>query len=276
MKNSILQIFLSGAILLVLSSCSKDNSDNDQSILKDTIHYDYSYIYHYRNNFDLSKFSQIVENKYSRILLMPGYLTVDELDKLAPNIDTVINRICIFLNTNIQNEYNGFKGKVSYFIEPDIIPRTYGGSSIPIVSITKDNSLLSMYAHETVHIFSSRTSAEWLIEGLAVHLADTLGIDKLWPNYSENLNNHAKKFINNQDALNYIGKSGFFEVDPTTTTGEAFYSLSGSFVRYLIKNMGITNFMKCYSSHSFSSTLKDLSGKSFDSWKNEWLSFLIA
>jgi hypothetical protein len=186
----------------------------------------------------------------------------------------VINRICVYLNTNVEKEYNGFKGKVSYFIEPGIIPRCYGGSSIPIISITKDNSLLSMYTHETVHIFSMKTSSTWLIEGFAVHLADTLGVEKLWPNYSEYLHAHAKRFINNQEALNYIGVSGFYGVDPTTTTGEAFYSLSGSFVRYLIKIIGNSDFMKCYSSTDFKLSLYNATQKSFDDWEKEWLSYL--
>jgi hypothetical protein len=260
---------------IILFAGCKENSTQPES--SDAINYDYSYIAHYRSDFDISKFSVINENKHSRLRIIPNYMNDAELKKLGANVDTMINRICTYLNTNIEKEYNGFKGKVSYFIEPGIIPRCYGGSSIPIVSITNDASLASMYEHETVHIFSMNTTSTWLIEGLAVHTADTLSVEKLWPNYSENLHKHAKRFINNifyKDALNYIGVNGFYGVDPTTYTGEAFYTLSGSFIRYLIQKLGKSNFMKCYSSADFKSALYLASQKSFDDWEKEWLNYL--
>ncbi|HLP18267.1 MAG TPA: hypothetical protein VK470_18555, partial [Bacteroidota bacterium] len=214
---------------------------------------------------------------YSRLHLVPGYLTESETTQLSAHIDTVINRICVYLNTNVEKEYHGFKGKVSYFVEPGIIPRCYGGSAIPIVSITKDNELLSMYAHETVHIFSMNTSSTWLIEGLAVHLADTLGIEELWPNYSEDLDRHAHRFVDNifyKDGLALIGVNGFNGVDPTSLIGESYYTLSGSFIRYLMRHMGKTDFLKCYSSGDFKTSLLTTTQKNFDAWENEWLNYL--
>jgi hypothetical protein len=121
------------------------------------------------------------------------------------------------------------------------------------------------------------TTSTWLLEGLAVHLADTLGVEKLWPNYSENLHKHAKRFANNtsyKQALNYIGVSGFYNVDPTSNIGEAFYSLSGSFVRYLLQNIGKTNFMKYYSSSNFNSSLYTATQKTFNDWEKEWINYL--
>jgi hypothetical protein len=123
------------------------------------------------------------------------------------------------------------------------------------------------------------TSSTWLIEGFAVHLADTLGVEKLWPNYTVNLHVHAKRFLGNifyKEALNYIGVGGFYQVDPTTYTGEAFYSLSGSFVRYLIQKIGKSNFMKCYSNSDFKSSVFIVTQKTFDDWKKEWLNYLQA
>lgn len=260
--------------ILLWSGCKENPTEPEN------INYDYSYIYHYRSDFDISKFTVIKENRYSRLMMIPNYITDSEVVTLSANVDTVINRICVYLNTNVEKEYNGFKGKVSYFVEPGIIPRCYGGSSIPIVSITKDNSLLSMYSHETVHIFSMKASSTWLLEGFAVHLADTLGVEKLWPNYSEDLHKHAKRFIGTvltQEALNYIGTNGFYWVDPTTYyIGEAFYSFSGSFVRYLIQNMGKSNFLNCYSITDFKSSLYNVTQKSFDDWEKEWLNYLNA
>jgi hypothetical protein len=273
-----ISIFI-GVFILSFNCCKKDNLSNaskQKTNSSDTtvINYDYSYINHYRNDFDINKYNKIAENKYSIIYAVSNYMTDNEVAKLSSNIDTVIIRICAYLNTSIAKEYSGFKGKVTYFIEPGIIPRSYQGSPIPIVSITKDNSLLSMYAHETVHNFSMNTYSLWLIEGLAVNLADTLGVEELWPNYSKDLHVYAKYFINDNEAINYIGVSGFFWVNPTTGTGQAFYSLSGSFVKYLIQNMGKSNFMKCYSSPDFYSSIYISTQKSFDVWKNEWLKFL--
>jgi len=130
-----------------------------------------------------------------------------------------------------------------------------------------------------VHIFSMKTSSTWLIEGLAVHLADTLCVDQLWPNYSEDLHTHAKRFIGTlfyQEAINYIGVIGFYWIDPTTTVGEAFYSFSGSFVRYLMRTMGKSNFLKCYANADFKASLYNTTQKSFDDWKQEWLNYLQA
>ena len=259
-------------VFFLLVNCSKKNdSGKNETYPPDTIsiHYDYSRIYEYRRDFNPSQFTEVVENKYSRLFIISGTITDSEVTRLSANIDTVINRICVYFNTDVKKEYHGFEGKVSYFIEQQgVIPRVYGGSSIPIVSIPNDNSLLSMYANETVHIFSMNTSSLWLIEGLAVHLADTLGVENLWPNYSADLHLHAKKFINNQESLNYIGIAGFFYVDPTTSTGEAFYSLSGSFVRYLNHHIGKSGFMNCYSSYDFKSSIFHATNKSFDAWKN--------
>jgi len=253
----------------------KDNSTESES--EEPVSYDYSYIYKYNSSFDMSMFTVTKENKFSRFMMIPSYMSDYQISKLASNVDTVISRICVYFNTNVEKEYNGFKGKVSYFIEPGIIPRCYGGSSIPIVSITNDASLASMYNHETVHIFSMNCTSTWLLEGLAVHLADTLGAEKLWPNYSENLHQHAKNFINSTSyskAIFYIGLSGYYNVDPATSVGEAFYTLSGSFVRYLIRNIGKTNFMKCYSSGNFQSSLYTATQKTFNDWEKEWINYL--
>jgi hypothetical protein len=280
MKKGIKIRLLLAAIIISYSLClngCKENSTEPES--EEPVNYDYSYIYKYNSSFNMSKFTIIKENKYSRFMIMPSYMSDYQISKLAANVDTVISRICVYFNTGVEKEYNGFKGKVSYFVEPGIIPRCYGGSSIPIVSITNDASLASMYNHETVHIFSMNTTSTWLIEGLAVHLADTLGVEKLWPNYSENLHLHAKNFINSTSyskALFYIGLSGYYNVDPTTSVGEAFYTLSGSFVRYLICNIGKTNFMKCYSSSNFQSSLYTATQKTFDDWEKEWINYLTA
>jgi len=242
------------------------NQGNDSSY----IYYDYSYIKTYKQDFDFSKFTIVKENKYSKFLIIPKYITDDEITKLSVHIDTVINRLCVYLNTSIAKEYSGFKGKVSYFIEPNIVPRTYGGSLIPIASIVNDG----VYAHETVHLFTMNTSSQWLIEGIAVHLADSLGVEDLWPNFAEDLHAHAKRFISNQTALNYIGVPGFFPADPTTSFGEAFYSLSGSFVRYLSQHLGKRDFLNCYSSYDIRSTMFTLTNKSLKDWEDEWLEFL--
>lgn len=264
-------------LLILFSCCKKDipsiSSKND--IPNNPSSYDYSYVNRYRNDFNPNIYFQIIENKYSRLLMKPSSFSDEEIKKISANIDTVINRICVYLDTDIEKEYSGFKGKVSYFVEPEILPRAYGGSPIPIVSITNDVALLSMYAHETVHIFSMKTSSLWLIEGLAVHLADTLGVEDLWPNYSENLHKHAKRFISNQEALNFIGVKGFFWLDPTTNTGEAFYTLSGSFVRYLTQHLGKADFKNCYSSNDFDLTISNTTNKTFDVWKEEWIMYLV-
>jgi hypothetical protein len=144
-------------VLSIVLSCisfwsgCKDNSTESES--GEAINYDYSYIYKYDSDFNISQFTVVKENKYSKILMIHGYMTDNQIMQLAANVDNVINRICVYLNTDIAKEYNGFKGKVSYFVEPGIIPRYYGGSSVPIVSITNDASLATMYNHETVHIF---------------------------------------------------------------------------------------------------------------------------
>jgi hypothetical protein len=259
--------------VMALCACKHSTeADGDQPL-----QYDYSYVNHYRTDFDASKFTVIKENQYSRLCMMPNALTDTQVKTLSANIDTVISRICAYLNTNVEKEYNGFKGKVTYFVEPGIIPRCYGGSPIPIVSMSTDNSLSSLYAHETVHIFSMKTSSTYLIEGLAVHLADTLRVERLWPNYSESLHDHAKGFLDtpsSQAALTYIGTSGFYSVDPTTSTGEAFYTLSGSFVRYLMQTIGRASFMAVYSSADFKSSLYAATHKSFDEWEAEWLNYL--
>jgi hypothetical protein len=255
----------------------KDNSTESEG--EDVINYDYSYIYKYDSDFNMSKFTVIKENEYSRFLTKPNYLTDYQLSLFATKVDTVIKRICVYFNTDVAKEYNGFKGKVSYFVEPGIIPRCYGGSSIPIVLITNDASLASMYNHETVHIFSMNCTSTWLLEGLAVHLADTLGVENLWPNYSENLDSHAKQFVNGtsyKQALNYIGASGYYRIDPTTNLGETFYTLSGSFVRYLIRNIGKDNFMKCYSSSNFQFSIYSITNKNFSDWQKEWINYLTA
>jgi hypothetical protein len=267
---------LFGISFLLLLGCKEDKPASEQYYAppSNVILYDYSRINHYRKDFDISLFSEIVENIHSRFLIVPDYLTEQEIARLSENVDTMITRICLYLDTDIKKEYNGFEGKVSYFIEPGVIPKVYVGAPIPIVSLTKDRSLLSLYAHETVHIFSMNTYDLWLIEGLAVHLADSLGVERLWPNYSEDLHVHAKTYLNNQQALDLMGVRGMFMIDPTTALGHAFYTLSGSFVRYLIRNTGKQAFLKCYSNNNFPACLYDESEKRIDFWKKEWVAYL--
>ena len=71
-------------------------------------------------------------------------------------------------------------------------------------------------------------------------------------------------------ALQKIDRSEIPEF-PTREERRAFYILSGSFVKYLYTVIGIENLMRVYKAKDTSKAVAEITGKTLDMLKNEWI-----
>jgi len=127
--------------------------------------------------------------------------------------------------------------------------------------------------HEITHVISLSQGkpSRYLDEGLAVFMQEKFGTDKSYPNMGGDVHRITAKLIKT------IGE--FIAIDKLEKTRDASvpenlrrlaYLQEGSFVRYLIEEYGLNDFMAMYEGKSY----EKIYNKSIEDLENEWKEFI--
>ena len=61
-----------------------------------------------------------------------------------------------------------------------------------------------------------------------------------------------------------------------TSTGQGFYILSGSFIKYIIEKTGVEIFMQAYDAPNMQEGLETKTKMTLQEWKTEWVGYLLS
>ena len=230
---------------------------------------------------DLARIASIKSNadKYvsdrSILWVEQGYLTAKKATSLQQKIDRAIQDIESFIGIQFDKAaYN--KERIEYFVYSgqevshtitNYQPRKY---MHPVIFLTFAAEDRSPYLHETVHIIAWDWHTPWIEEGLAVFLNDTLNGDPTFPNYGKDIDQQAKSMLGYKAALRLVGNQGI-PAFPTWEERRAFYTLAGSFTKYLYTELGMEKLMRIYHAEDTKKAITTITGKKLDLLKKEWL-----
>lgn len=235
----------------------------------------YSGLSLYETSFKLENYPVTNKSKYSILRAAEGCMTQQELESAGKDIDETVEKLEKYLDTTLEKEWSF---NITYFIRPGEFQRVTGSYSKPVAFLTPQNSKIPMYAHETTHLLAGCKSVNstWMVEGLAVYLNTTFSAYPTWPQYDKDIDKLAKERLENgfDKVINFEEETGYTFHDPNQPEGEAYYTLSGSFVKYIENKAGIKKYMAAYKTHNADTGLKNETGKTLSEWKMEWIEYL--
>jgi hypothetical protein len=190
--------------------------------------------------------------------------------------EEAIRKLEKYLNTSIRDNFNG-EEKVHFFYGSTgaaFTPLAHYTKPVIFMPTSSDYYSFHAYMHELTHVLTLRSQDAyyygWAVEGLAVYLNDKLGGGASYPNFGEDIDQMASKYLNNTDTLEKIGDEKYYQY----TIDDGFYSLSGSFIKYMVEKIGIEPFMKIYHDADMQKAMKEVTKKNIQEWKSEWISYL--
>jgi len=248
---------------------------------------------------------QMTITKRAYLWTEKGYLTEDEIKDFGIKSDKGIEDVEKYLKKSSNNNisYDGYE-KMHFIITSEAgISGTRSGVSKIQLSWVKEKA--SPYVHEITHIVAGLSKYRWLSEGLPVLVDDLYNPWDNYPNYEFDGEEVAKDYIiwseegiektkilkNIYNGVNLerqkeihqdiskilkdIGSTSHtVAIDDNSAERNIYYCFAGSYMKYLVKKLGIENVMKVYSSNEPEITVKEVSNKSFDTWREEWINYL--
>lgn len=208
------------------------------------------------------------------------YLSKEEIREFGSLIDRGIMRAEEYLQMSFDKEH--YKAdQIQYFIKSgSFASHVFGGYRHkefrkPIVFLSYVLGGRSPYLHETVHILAWKSYSLWIREGLAVYLNDKLGGYPAFPNFGQDIDEYAKGLFmpRFKKVLRLIGKNGIPEFS-NRMERRVFYILSGSFVKFLDREIGTEKLMDIYKARNTKKAFKKISGQKVEDWKQTWVNSL--
>ena len=127
-------------------------------------------------------------------------------------------------------------------------------------------------AHEITHVVAvSKRKDRFLDEGLGVYIQEKFGGDRSYPNMGKDVHEETARLIRYYKKRIPLKKCEKVRKDRKAGVGQSVaYLQEGSFVRFLIENHGLDDFMRVFDGESY----ENVYGKSFDDLENEWAGFI--
>ena len=209
-----------------------------------------------------------------------GYLSTDEASDLHRRIDKGIEAVEKFLGLPFSRKAYG-QEKIEFFVHGRSAPShtitAYSPRKYmhPVVFLSFAKEGRTPYLHETVHIIAWDWNSLWLKEGLAVHLNDRLSGYAAFPNFGESIDAFAGRVLRREfppaiEALDLVGENGIPKFEDRRVR-RMFYILAGSFVGYLLREMGVKKLMRGYTAKDAEAAILKETGKPAWRWKEAWL-----
>lgn len=230
--------------------------------------------------YDTSKYEISHSTERAQLWVEKNYMSEKEIAQLGELVDEGIKKVEDYLGTSFEKEY-GHKSKITYYIKSgNFVSHVYGGYDQnqylkPIVFLSYSKEKKTPYLHETVHILSPEFSSLWVREGLAVYLNDKLGGYPCFPNLGKDIDLSAMECLAiPKNPLPYVGENGIPKIFQNNEERNKFYTLSGSFVKYIENKIGIQKFMVIYKAPDTQKAFQEITQKSIEDWKKEWIGYL--
>lgn len=216
------------------------------------------------------------------ILVQKDFLTDVEMVTLARRIAEGITSLETYLKITLDSIY-GDNSRIYYIVGNFDVSHTFGGYRHnqvrqPIVFLNRVRGVAgAFYLHETAHIFTPDYASLWLREGLADLLNDRLGGYPSFRYQARGVDVETARRLQSP-ALAYVGENGIPNINRNTPDDarlrDTHYLLAYSFVKYLEERLGFGKIMAIYHEKDTVQAIQDLTGKTVDQWKTEWVSYL--
>jgi len=253
---------------------------------------------------NIKKYEMYITNR-AYLWIEKGYLTDVEIKDFGMKIDKAINDVEKYLKKDKKDiiTYDGYEKMHFMITSENQVSNVKSGVSKIHLAWVKEKA--SPYVHEITHIVTGPSEYRWLSEGLAVLVDDLYNPWDNIPYYQFNgemitkeyitfmeediektnilkevfkeANSEKKKEIQETIAkiIKDIGtNSHTVTIETNSANKNIYYCFSGSYLKYLVDKLGIENVMKIYSSNEPEVTVKEISNKSFDVWREEWINYL--
>lgn len=137
------------------------------------------------------------------------------------------------------------------------------------------DSTTECIVRELTHVIVPFYNSLSLSEGLACLMQEKFGKNATVFNYGEPIHSFSKQYLSSHEHVAaVIGEANIPLIDIMGKDRTAFYVLSHSFVKYLVEEYGIKDFMKVNDAPKVSVAYEEVYGKELDVLRDEWLAFL--
>ena len=210
------------------------------------------------------------------------YLNEDEIREFAKRVDTGIIEIETYLNMKLDSDHyinsRIFVNINDSMNEPEFNNENNDIEHTAIISVDNIKEKKAPYIHELIHLIAWEYSSTWIKEGLAIYLNDMFNGDPTYPNNGYDIDKLSLQFYNNGTleslkAFDLLGENGFPNYEDVETE-KIFYIFSASFVKYIENSIGTNDFIDIYKSSDTKNSLENITGKSIQILKDEWINHL--
>lgn len=234
------------------------------------------------------------EGRRAVVIAEQGLLTQQELIEYGILVNKGVDHIERYLGIKFDDKHYGNK-RLNYFISNDLKHSYFSGrqSRQPFAFLEgpRVKEKTDPYLHETAHAILGETGSSWLAEGLANYVSSYVsehfdGYDhKVFGNRgNRGVDKHVKELLADRNnalmlkkifaELEYFDFSEFANDDQIQGFRNVAYPVSHSFVKFLIKKIGLGKVKKIYLRKDTDRAIDEVTGKNKDGWIKAWLNHL--
>lgn len=221
-------------------------------------------------------YGYVLTTEHAEIFVEKDYLNKSEMMEIAEKIEKGINDVKDYLGDEYcKFDFSTFE-KITYYIKSG---EFVSGAGPGVVRLAYVKEKRSPYIHETVHALALLNNTKWLQEGLAEHLEYYLMGYLVGQKGEQDIDKLSKLIASDDSSKHVLSFDNKFAYVASTASikqkkeNKAFYIMSGSLVKYIEHRYGKEKLLRIYYSEDIED-IKNITGKSFDDIKNEWLEYL--
>lgn len=238
--------------------------------------------YHVKDNYYISRYGKInIDNWNKADDEKSGFRNAKDF---LTDVDDYVSSISDFIGMTDWEDKHRAQYRDDYYFEPIIEFGIFNNKDI--ASYTDYNMKLriklnkesfernfSTLARDITKIIARNSISNSLTEGLGFYVQDELGLNVNKLNYGIDIFTVSKDYVT-QDYEDIISKIGISYGNATRDNKEAFFILSNSFCRYLIKNYGMDKFMELYKSELVETAYVEIYGLYLNDLKASWIEYV--
>jgi hypothetical protein len=241
------------------------------------------------------------ETRRAVLWVEKGSLTEEEIKEFGSLVNQGIIDIEKYSGIKFDNKYYQTE-KVEYFISSKVIISHGSMDHKPFIYFTaaRVKAKTIPYLHETTHIIVWESlKSLWLQEGFASHVQTY--VSKHYGGYAgspfnpenKDIDQLARELLKSEPGKKVLPLIGLNGTPLTMKNKEqskiytpimtdrkvaapVFYNLSESFVKFLVEKVGMKKMRKIFEAQDTRAGIEEVTGKSVDEWKAEWLKSLAA
>ncbi len=282
-KYTIIILFVA-ILALVFSVLTTDNvltrklDLNEKAVDKEIV----NPYYQVKDNYYNSRYGKVNLYKWDKLKLEKS--GVRNAKEFLTNVDDYVNIISEFIKMPDWIERHKEQYREDYYFDTvielnfdDNIKEASFSNYLMKLSITLNKESFetnySTLVKEMTKIIARKSEADSLTEGLAFYVQDELASNVIKLNNGIDIFTVSKEYLNGNYA-SIVSRIGFSDGNITLDNKNAFYILSNSYCRYLIKNYGMDKFIELYKSKSLETAYLKIYGLSVEELKALWMDYV--